>query len=55
LVGILVYSLIDDGSKKVDWTVVVLMAASMVTLVFLLLPKVRGLYWHSGDLPVATE
>jgi len=53
--GILIYSLIDDGWKNVDWTVVVLMAASMVALIFLLLPKVRRVYWHSGDLPVATE
>jgi uncharacterized membrane protein (DUF2068 family) len=52
--GILVYSLIDDGWKNVDWTVVVLMAVPMVALVFLLLPKVRGVYWQSGDLPVAT-
>jgi hypothetical protein len=45
LVGVFVYSLIDDG-KNVDWEVVVLTIITVIPVVYLLLPRVRKFYWR---------
>jgi len=53
LVGVFVYSLIDDGWRNIDWAVVVLALISLVPVIFLLVPKVRRFYWRGGasELP----
>lgn len=45
-VGVLVYSMIDDGWRNVDWAVVALTGIAVVPVVYLLLPPVRGFYWR---------
>jgi len=45
LVGVFVFSLIDDGRNNIDGVVVALTASAIVTVVYLLLPKVRRFYW----------
>ena len=44
LAGVLMYSLIDDGWKNVDWDVAGLTLIAMVPVVYLLLPQVRRFY-----------
>ena len=39
------YSLIDDGWRNPDWTLVGYAAASLLPVVLLLLPPVRRFYW----------
>jgi uncharacterized membrane protein (DUF2068 family) len=53
LVGVLVYSLIDDGWKNVEWDVVLLTLIGVFPVVYLLLPKVRKFYWRgkAAQLP----
>jgi hypothetical protein len=47
LVGIVVYSLIDDGWHNIDWSVVTLSAMALVPVICLLLPRVRRFYWDT--------
>jgi uncharacterized membrane protein (DUF2068 family) len=56
LVGVFVYSLIDDGWKHVDWEVVALTVLALVPVVYLLLPLVRKSYWRGKgrESPPAT-
>jgi hypothetical protein len=53
LVVVLVYSLIDDGWKNVEWDVVVLTLIGVLPVVYLLLPQVRKFYWRvkAAQLP----
>ena len=53
LAGVLVYSLIDDGWKKVEWDVAGLALMAVVPVIYLLLPRVRRFYWRrkSAQLP----
>jgi uncharacterized membrane protein (DUF2068 family) len=46
LVGVFVYSLIDDGWKNIDWGVAGLTLMAVVPVVYLLLPQVRKFYWR---------
>lgn len=55
LSGIFIYSLINDGWKNIDWSVVVLAAASMMPLPFLLLPSVRKFCGRRGDSSVVVS
>jgi uncharacterized membrane protein (DUF2068 family) len=48
LVGVFVYSLIDDGWHNIDWTDVVLTVSAVVPVICLLLPQVRRLYWRGS-------
>jgi uncharacterized membrane protein (DUF2068 family) len=48
LVGLFVYSLIDDGWKNIDGQVATLSVVAMVPVIWLLLPKVRRFYWRGG-------
>ena len=48
LSGLFVYSLVDDGWKNLDWSVLLLMAASMAPLPLLLLSRVRRFYSGVG-------
>jgi uncharacterized membrane protein (DUF2068 family) len=48
LVGLFVYSLIDDGWKNIDGEVATLTVIAMVPVIWLLLPKVRRFYWGSS-------
>jgi len=52
LVGMFVYSLVDDGWHNIDWSVVVLSVMALVPAVYLLLPQVRRFYWET-HIPVA--
>jgi uncharacterized membrane protein (DUF2068 family) len=53
LVGVFVYSLIDDGWKNIEWDVAVLSLIGLIPVVYLLLPKVRRFYWRGkpAELP----
>jgi uncharacterized membrane protein (DUF2068 family) len=55
LVGIFVYSLVDDGWNNIDWDVVILAVITAVPVVYLLLPVVRKFYWRrrEAELPPA--
>jgi uncharacterized membrane protein (DUF2068 family) len=54
LVGVFVYSLIDDGWKNVDWEVAVMTMIAVVPVVYLLLPRVRKLYWRRNVSELAS-
>jgi len=45
LVGVFVYSLIDEGWKNIDWDMVVLTVIAVAPVIYLLLPRVRKFYW----------
>ncbi len=47
LVGMFLYSLVDDGWHNVDWAVVVLSVMAVFPVVYLLLPQVRRFYWQT--------
>jgi hypothetical protein len=57
LVILWVYSMIDDGWRNLDWTVVGFTAASLLPLVLLLVPAVRRFYWARPQVqpPAATH
>ena len=45
LLGIFVYSMIDDGLSNIDWDMATLTAAAFVLVVLVLVPPVRRFYW----------
>lgn len=45
LLGIFVYSMIDDGLSNLDWDMAALTAAAFVLVVLVLVPPVRRFYW----------
>lgn len=47
-IGVFVYSMIDDGWKNIDWSVVVLSVIALLPVIYLLLPRVRKFYWDSS-------
>ena len=54
LLGVFIYSAIDDGRNAIDWDVAVLTAIPLIALIVLLARPVRELYWGSvaSKLPV---
>ena len=45
LTALLIYSMVDDGLRNIDWDVAGITAASVVVLLVLVLPTVRRFYW----------
>lgn len=45
MVGVLCYSMVDDGWHNIDWDMGMFNAAFIVSSVCLLLPSVRKFYW----------
>ncbi|HXW92802.1 MAG TPA: hypothetical protein VEK33_19800 [Terriglobales bacterium] len=45
LLGIFVYSMIDDGLSNIDWDMAALTVAAFVLVVLVLVPPVRQFYW----------
>ncbi len=45
LLGIFVYSMIDDGLASIDWDMAAVTAAAFVLVVLVLMPPVRRFYW----------
>lgn len=50
LLGILTYSMIDDGSHNFEWLVAGLTCFPLAGLVLLFAPTVRKLYWQSDSM-----
>jgi len=48
LIGIFVYSLVDDGWHNIDWEMVAFTLFPLIPTTLLLLPVVRRCYWGSG-------
>jgi len=48
LVGVFVYSLVDEGWKNIDWDMVVLTVIAVAPMIYLLLPRVRKFYCDGG-------
>ena len=46
--GMLIYSMVDDGWRNIDWSVAVFAAAAAVGPIILLLPGVRRFYWRGA-------
>ena len=53
IVGLLAFSMIDDGLRNPDWEMAGLTIAAVVPLVFLMLPSVRKSYWRGLPLEAA--
>ena len=51
---IFLYSMIDDGLRSIDWDVSAFTAASLVLMVWLLVPRVRRFYWNSDSVANAS-
>lgn len=47
LLGIFLYSMVDDGLSNPDWDMFALTALALLLVVWLLIPAVRRFYW--GD------
>jgi hypothetical protein len=54
LLGIFVYSMIDDGLNNIDWDMAALTVAAFVLVGLVLVPPVRRFYW-AGAEPNATQ
>ena len=54
IVGLLAFSMLDDGWRSPDWELAGLTAGAAVPLVFLLLPVVRKAYWRNTVLDGAS-
>ena len=50
LLGIFVYSMIDDGLDNIDWSLVAFTAAALVLVMLVLAPPVRRFYWVEAGL-----
>ena len=47
LLAVLVYSMVDDGIRNIDWDMAAMTMSSAVVPVFLLIPVVRKFFWRS--------
>ena len=50
LLGIFVYSMIDDGLDNIDWDMAALTVAALVLVVLVLAPPVRRFYWAGATV-----
>ncbi len=48
--AIFLYSVIDDGLKDIDWDVFAFAGASLLLVVWLLVPSVRRHYWNPDSV-----
>jgi len=48
IMGMLVYSAVDDGVRNIDWDVAAITVTSAIIPVFLLIPVVRRFFWRSA-------
>jgi len=53
MLGMLAYSLIDDGWQNFDWEMAVLTIVSAMVTILLLSPTVRKFYWRRAEMQPA--
>jgi hypothetical protein len=49
VIGLRVYSTIDDGWNNIDWEVAGFTFVPLLATILLLIPAVRGYYWRADD------
>jgi len=47
LLAVLIYSMVDDGIRNIDWGMAAMTMSSAIVPVFLLIPVVRKFFWRS--------
>ena len=50
MLGILIYSMIDDGWHNIDWDTAVMAVLSVIISVCLFMPAVRKFYWQKPEM-----
>jgi hypothetical protein len=55
LMAILIYSMVDDGLRYIDWDMAAMTATSAILPVFLLTPVVRNFFWRSTPKQAANR
>jgi hypothetical protein len=53
LLAVLVYSMVDDGIRNIDWDMAAITLSSAIVPVFLLIPVVRKFFWRSAPKQAA--
>lgn len=53
LLAVLVYSMVDDGIRNIDWDMAAMTMSSAIVPVFLLIPVVRKFFWRSTSKEAA--
>jgi hypothetical protein len=53
LLAVLIYSMVDDGIRNIDWDMAAMTMSSAIVPVFLLIPVLRKFFWRSTPKQVA--
>jgi len=53
LLAVLIYSMVDDGLRNIDWAMAAMTMSSAIVPVFLLIPVVRKFFWRSNPKQAA--
>jgi len=53
LLAVLIYSMVDDGIRNIDWDMAAITMSSAIVPVFLLIPVVRKFFWRPAPKQAA--